>query len=103
MVNLAGIGFERGPNRFRAVHVMGAKNVADMIAKADMLMKLGGLGDPRGLAEAMARLVAEPALGERLGAGAKRSVLSTFDADANFERLLACFEGRDAGSPGAGT
>ena len=55
---------------------------------------LAAAGDPEGLAEAMSKLLADPTLVDRLGAGARRSVLASFDADANFERLLACFEGR---------
>ncbi|HQZ13031.1 MAG TPA: complex I NDUFA9 subunit family protein [Devosia sp.] len=46
VVNLVGIGFERGPNRFRAVHVMGAKNVAEAAKAAgvEKLVHLSALG-----------------------------------------------------------
>jgi NADH dehydrogenase len=46
VVNLAGIGFERGPNRFRAVHVMGAKNIAEAAkaAGARTLVHMSTLG-----------------------------------------------------------
>ena len=46
VVNLAGIGFERGPNRFRAVHVMGAKTIAEAAkaAGAKTLVHMSTLG-----------------------------------------------------------
>ena len=46
VVNLAGIGFERGPNRFRAVHVMGATNIAEAAKAAGVrtLVQMSALG-----------------------------------------------------------
>lgn len=46
VVNLAGIGFERGPNRFRAVHVMGAKHIAEAAKAAGVstLVQMSALG-----------------------------------------------------------
>ncbi len=34
VINLVGIGFERGKQRFRAVHVMGARNIAEAAQRA---------------------------------------------------------------------
>jgi glycosyltransferase involved in cell wall biosynthesis len=50
-------------------------------------------GDPASLAAAIAPLVADPGEVDRLGALAREQVRSTFDAGANFERLLALFRG----------
>lgn len=46
VINLVGIGYERGPQRFRAVHVMGAKNVAEAAkaAGAKALVHMSALG-----------------------------------------------------------
>jgi uncharacterized protein YbjT (DUF2867 family) len=46
VINLVGIGFERGPQRFRAVHVMGAKNVAEAAAAAGakVMVHMSALG-----------------------------------------------------------
>jgi NADH dehydrogenase len=63
VVNLAGIGFERGPNRFRAVHVMGAKNVADAARATGVktLVQMSVLGAD---AESASAYVRTKALGE---------------------------------------
>lgn len=63
VVNLAGIGFERGPNRFRAVHVMGAKNIAEAAkaAGAKTLVHMSTLGADADSASAYLRT---KALGE---------------------------------------
>lgn len=46
VINLVGIGYERGPQRFRAVHVMGARNVAEAAraAGAKALVQMSALG-----------------------------------------------------------
>jgi uncharacterized protein YbjT (DUF2867 family) len=46
VVNLVGIGYERGPQRFRAVHVMGAHNIAQAAAAAGVpaLVHVSALG-----------------------------------------------------------
>ncbi len=47
--------------------------------------------DPVALADALERLLRDPAEVDRLGAGARGAVADVFDADRNFERLLALF------------
>lgn len=59
-------------------------------------------GNAASLAEALADALADPVRLERLGEGARRFVGSTFDAEANFERLLELFEGRPAPGEGGG-
>src|SRR5690606_26495453 len=46
VINLVGIGYERGPQRFRAVHVMGARNVAEaaLAAGAKAMVQMSALG-----------------------------------------------------------
>src|SRR5688572_9253786 len=46
VINLVGIGYERGPQRFRAVHVMGAKHVAETARAAGVkaLVHMSALG-----------------------------------------------------------
>lgn len=46
VINLVGIGYERGPQRFRAVHVTGARNVAEAArtAGATALVHMSALG-----------------------------------------------------------
>lgn len=63
VINLAGIGFERGPNKFRAVHVMGAKNIAEAAKAggATTLIQLSVLGAS---AESDSAYVRTKALGE---------------------------------------
>ena len=53
-------------------------------------------GDPRGLADAIEPLLRDPAELDRLGALAHASVRATFDAEVNFERLWALFNGAPA-------
>jgi glycosyltransferase involved in cell wall biosynthesis len=48
-------------------------------------------GDARGLADAIARLAADPALRERLGAAARERMLREFDLAANARLLAARF------------
>lgn len=63
VINLVGIGYERGPQRFRAVHVMGAKNVAEAAraAGAKALVHMSALGADAQSASGYART---KALGE---------------------------------------
>ncbi len=46
VINLVGVRFERGPQRFRAVHVMGARNIAEAAsaAGAKALVHMSALG-----------------------------------------------------------
>ncbi|HHY48798.1 MAG TPA: complex I NDUFA9 subunit family protein [Alphaproteobacteria bacterium] len=46
VINLVGIGYERGPQRFQAVHVVGARNVAEAArgAGASALVHMSALG-----------------------------------------------------------
>ncbi len=53
-------------------------------------------GDPLSLADAIEPLLRAPAELDRLGAIARTEVRTTFDADVNFERLLALFGGAPA-------
>lgn len=62
---------------------------------------LASPNDPASLADAIARLLADPQELERLGGRARGQVRDTFDADVNFERLWALFArgaGAEAGS-----
>lgn len=54
---------------------------------------LSDSSDPKGLADAIAPLLADAAAVDRLGSLARSSVREAFDTDANFERLWALFEG----------
>lgn len=50
VINLVGIGFERGRQRFRAVHTLGAKNIADAakVLQVERLVHVSALGaDPQ--------------------------------------------------------
>jgi NADH dehydrogenase len=50
VINLVGIGYERGRQRFRAVHTLGARNVAEaaMAARVEHLVHMSALGaDPQ--------------------------------------------------------
>ncbi|HEV2106363.1 MAG TPA: glycosyltransferase [Candidatus Eisenbacteria bacterium] len=58
---------------------------------------LAPAGDPRALADALEPLLRAPGECERLGAGARRAAHAGFDAEANFERLWALFQGAAAG------
>jgi uncharacterized protein YbjT (DUF2867 family) len=52
VINLVGIGYERGKQRFRAVHAMGARNIAEAAKalKASQLVHISALGaDPQSL------------------------------------------------------
>lgn len=46
VINLVGIGFERGRQRFRAVHTLGAKNIADAakVLQVNQLVHVSALG-----------------------------------------------------------
>lgn len=55
---------------------------------------LGEPGDPDGLAAAIARCLADPDGLDRMGARARARVKAWFDAERNFERLVALFERR---------
>ena len=59
--------------------------------------------DAAGIAEAIARLIADPIAVERLGANARALVAATFDAEVNFDRFftLLATDGRAgrAGEP----
>jgi glycosyltransferase involved in cell wall biosynthesis len=59
-------------------------------------------GDPRSLADAAEPLLRDPAELDRLGEQARGSVRATFDADANFERLVALFDGAPVRGEDAG-
>lgn len=63
VINLVGIGYERGPQRFRAVHVMGAQNIAQAAkaAGARVLIHGSALGADEQSPSAYAR---SKALGE---------------------------------------
>jgi NADH dehydrogenase len=63
VVNLVGIGFERGPQRFEGVHVVGARNVASAAAEsgATSLVHMSILGADPGSAS---RVSASRAAGE---------------------------------------
>ena len=50
-------------------------------------------GDTAGLADALARLLADPALGARLGAAGRRLVLERFDIGRNVARLAGFLRG----------
>ncbi len=54
--------------------------------------------DPAGLADAVERLLADPATLDAMGEAARASVRETFDVERNFERLWALFEGTAEGS-----
>lgn len=60
--------------------------------------------DPTALADALERLIGDPAAIDRMSANALGRALGTFDADRNFERLWALFEsdGALAGVNGLG-
>jgi glycosyltransferase involved in cell wall biosynthesis len=53
---------------------------------------LSAPGDPRALADAIEPLLREPSRLDALGARARADVSERFDAERNFERLLALFE-----------
>jgi glycosyltransferase involved in cell wall biosynthesis len=55
------------------------------------------------LAAALERLLSDPAEVDRLSAGAKAAVADVFDADRNFERLLALFASDGASDEPAAT
>jgi len=55
-------------------------------------------GDPQALADALARLAADPGLGRRLGAAGRRRVVAEFDLERNVDRLARLF-GALAGAP----
>jgi glycosyltransferase involved in cell wall biosynthesis len=50
-------------------------------------------GDPAALGDRLCRLMAEPALGDRLGAAARREVLERY----SFRRMVSAFEAIYAG------
>ncbi len=52
-------------------------------------------GDARALAEALARLLADPALRERLGAAARRRAERDFDQETMVDRVEALLQGMD--------
>ena len=58
-------------------------------------------GDPASLAEAIERVLADPAALERLGRAARQRALERFDAARSFERFFALFEGRGVDPPAA--
>lgn len=49
-------------------------------------------GDTKALADAIARLIEDPALRERMGRAARQTVLEEFDLDGNATRLIRLFE-----------
>jgi colanic acid/amylovoran biosynthesis glycosyltransferase len=53
-------------------------------------------GDPRSLADAIERLLRDPADLERMGSNARAHVCTTFDAERNFAALLELFEHPEA-------
>lgn len=59
-------------------------------------------GDARGLAEAIARLVGDPALRERLGAAARERMIRDFDLATNARRLANRFRREPSEGPGTG-
>lgn len=63
VINLVGIGYERGRQRFRAVHTLGARNVAEAAkaARAETLVHMSALGADARSPSAYAR---SKALGE---------------------------------------
>ncbi len=56
---------------------------------------LGTAGEPETLASAVARLIADPEALDRMGARARARATGWFDAESNFERLMALFDAHE--------
>ncbi|OGF12870.1 MAG: hypothetical protein A2W00_04060 [Candidatus Eisenbacteria bacterium RBG_16_71_46] len=87
------------PNVVVEALAMGVPCVGTRAAGLEEAIRAGETGalvppdDPAALAAAVARLLADPAGIDRLGAEARAEAMRAFDAEANFERFFALLSG----------
>jgi len=93
------------PNVLLEAMAMGLPVVATQVSGIPELVEDGVNGllvppdDPPALAQAIARLLDDPALASRLGEAARATVLARFDNDRNLRQLLALLEAPGADHP----